>query len=146
MVEPLFYRIAGVFLLPFVILGGVCAAENLPDPTRPPPSLGPLPPGFGEEPDNAPAPMPVLQSIMLSATRKAAMISGQTVILGEKFGEARLVKLTPSEAVLRTGEGLQVLKLFPDVEKKERLVPQNEDMNQSSKKKRGAVLGKKAKL
>ena len=146
MVEPLFYRIAGVFLLPFVLLGGVCAAENLPDPTRPPSSLGPLPPGFGEEPDNAPAPMPVLQSIMLSATRKAAMISGQTVILGEKFGEARLVKLTPSEAVLRTGEGLQVLKLFPDVEKKERLVPQDEAMKQSGKKKRGAVLGNKAKL
>jgi len=90
--------------------------------------------------------MPVLQSIILSATRKAAMISGQTVILGEKFGEARLVNLTPSEAVLRTGEGLQVLKLFPDVEKKERLVPQDEDMKQSGKKKRGAVLGNKAKL
>lgn len=145
MVKPLFYRIAGVSLLSFAMVGGVCPAENLPDPTRPPSVLGPLPPGFGEEPDNAPAPMPVLQSIILSPTRKAAMISGQTVILGEKFGDARLVKLTPSEAVLRTGEGLQVLKLFPDVEKKERLVPQNEDMNQSSKKKRGAVLGKKAK-
>lgn len=87
--------------------------------------------------------MPVLQSIMLSATRKAAIISGQTVVLGEKFGEARLVKLTQSEAVLRTEEGLQVLKLFPDVDKKERLVPQDEDKD--GKRVHRAVPGKKAK-
>jgi MSHA biogenesis protein MshK len=126
-----------------MLIAGSCPAENLPDPTRPPALLGPLPPGFGEEVDNTPAPMPVLQSIILSATRKAAIISGQTVVLGEKFGDARLVRLTESEAVLRMGDGLlQVLKLFPDVDKKERLVPQDEDMN--GKGKRSAVPGKKA--
>lgn len=120
----------GIFLLHILLMaGGACQAENLPDPTRPPASLGPLPPAFGEEPDNTPAPMPVLQSIILSPSRKAAIISGQTVVLGEKFGEARLVKLTESEAVLRTNDGLQVLKLFPDVDKKKRLVSQGQDMN-----------------
>jgi len=145
LVKPLLHRIVSVFLLPFVMVVGECPAENLPDPTRPPSALGPLPPAFGEEPENAPAPMPVLQSIMLSASRKAAMISGQMVTLGEKFGEARLVKLTSSEAVLRTEEGLQMLKLFPDVEKKVRLVPQEENMNRNKMKQRGAALGKKAK-
>jgi MSHA biogenesis protein MshK len=140
--KPSSCQLAGVFLLQFALVVGLCQAENLPDPTRPPSSLGPLPSAYGEEPDNAPAPVPVLQSIMLSATRKAAMISGQTVVLGEKFGEARLVKLTPSEAVLRTEEGLQVLKLFPDVEKKERLVPPDED--KSGKKNRDAALENKA--
>lgn len=90
----------------------------------------------------APLPLPVLQSVLLSATRKAAIISGQTVMLGEKFGTARLVKLTPSEAVLRTGDSLQVLKLFPDVEKKERLVPQDE--GKSGIKIKPAALKKKA--
>lgn len=91
----------------------------------------------------APPPVPVLQSILLSATRKAATISGQTVMLGAKYGEARLVKLTPSEAVLRTAEGLQVLKLFPDVEKKGRVAPQDDGKSGSNNSR--AVLNKKAK-
>jgi hypothetical protein len=87
--------------------------------------------------------VPVLQSILLSTTRKAATISGQTVMLGGKYGEARLVKLTPSDAVLRSAEGLQVLKLFPDVEKKGRIVPQDDDKSGSNNSR--AVLKKKAK-
>ena len=114
------------------------AAENWPDPTRPPDVFG----GGGDEGvEVAPPPVPVLQSILLSATRKVAVISGQPVALGGKFGEARLVKLTPSEAVLQTGDTLQVLKLFPDVEKKELLVPQDE--NKSGKKTSGSALDKK---
>lgn len=133
----------GIFLLHILLMAGMCQAENLPDPTRPPALLGPLPPAFGEEQANAPVPMPVLQSIILSPSRKAAIISGQTVVLGEKFGAARLVKLTESEAVLRTVDGLQVLKLFPDVDKRERLVPQGEDMN--GKRTRTVVPAKKVK-
>lgn len=141
--KPSFGISSGIFLLHLLLMAGVCQAENLPDPTRPPALLGPLPPAFGEEPANAPAPMPVLQSIILSPSRKAAIISGQTVVLGEKFGEARLVELTESKAVLRTVDGLQVLKLFPDVDKKERLVPQSEDMN--GKRMRAVVPAKKVK-
>lgn len=115
------------------------AVENVPDPTRPPDAFG----GAGDEVEIAPPPVPVLQSILLSATRKAATISGQTVMLGAKYGEARLVKLTPSEAVLRTAEGLQVLKLFPDVEKKGRVAPQDDGKSGSNNSR--AVLNKKAK-
>lgn len=121
---------------------GGLAADVLPDPTRPPDVFG----GgatVASETETAPVPLPVLQSILLSATRKAAIISGQTVVLGESFGTARLVQLTSSEAVLRTGDSLQVLKLFPDVEKKERLVPQDE--SKSGTKTKAAALKKKAK-
>lgn len=114
------------------------AADVLPDPTRPPDAFGGAA-AVGME-QMAPLPLPVLQSVLLSATRKAAIISGQTVMLGEKFGMARLVKLAPSEAVLRTGDSLQVLKLFPDVEKKERLVPQDEGKSGT----KPAALKKKA--
>lgn len=116
------------------------AADVWPDPTRPPDVFGGGIPATGEETETAP-PVPVLQSILLSATRKMATISGQPVVLGEKFGEARLVKLTPSEAVLRVGDSFQILKLFPDVEKKERQAPQNEDKSG----KRRVALKKKAK-
>ncbi len=141
--KPSFRVVCGAFLLQLMLAAGACHAENLPDPTRPPASLWSLHPTFGEEPSETPAAVPVLQSIMLSATRKIAIISGQAVALGEKFGDARLVRLSQSEAVLRTAEGLQVLKLFPDVDKKERLVPQAEDKN--GRKTHGAVTGKKVK-
>lgn len=141
--KPSFRVVCGIFLLQLMHAAGVCHAENLPDPTRPPASLWSPYPSFGEDPGDAPASVPVLQSIMLSATRKVAIISGQAVALGEKFGDARLVKLSQSEAVLRTAGGLQVLRLFPDVDKKERLVPQDEDKN--GRKTHGAVTGKKVK-
>lgn len=115
--------------------GASQAAETLPDPTRPPASFGPLGPVYGEEPEKAPPPQPVLQSVILSATRKVAIIGGQTVNLGEKFGDAKLIRLTPSEAVLRTAEGeKQVLKLFPDAEKKLRPVPQDNAGSGSNKR------------
>jgi MSHA biogenesis protein MshK len=39
------------------------------------------------------------------------------VNLGEKFGDARVVKISESEVVLRNGSNLQTLKLFPGLEK-----------------------------
>lgn len=98
---------------------GVHAAENLPDPTRPPDVYS----GAGESLEIAASPVVELQTIILSSTRKVAVISGQAVALGGKFGDARLIKLTPSEAVLRSENGLMVLKLLPEVEKKMRAIP-----------------------
>ncbi len=120
------------------------AAENLPDPTRPPSALAPAGQPSGEEILKAPPPLPVLQSVMLSANRKAALISGQTVLLGGKFGDLRLVKLTPDEAVLKGEDGVQVLKFFPDVEKKVRVAPSPDEVVKV-KKKTGAAAPKKVK-
>lgn len=61
---------------------------------------------------------PVLQSVLISARRKSAIIGGQVVGLGEKYGEARVVKITESEVVLKTGTVTEILRLFPDVEKR----------------------------
>lgn len=144
LIDPLFGKLPGVFLLSFVLVAGEgLAAEALPDPTRPPASLGPLAPGYGEEPEKEPPPLPVLQSVILSAARKVAIIGGQPVRLGGKFGEARLVRLTPNEAVLRSAEGVQVLKLFPEAEKKIHTVRQGEHMSGSNMQR--PVPGKKAK-
>ena len=95
-------------LLPFA---AVAATESLPDPTRPPASLS-----LGQQ-DVTTFSGPVLQSVMISTGRKLAIISGQTVKLGEKYGNAHVIKITEGEVVLQTGKDLQVLKLFPNVEK-----------------------------
>lgn len=95
-------------LTPFV----AAHAEALPDPTRPPAVLTAPAPGTPEESG------PVLQSVRLSPSRKTALISGQQVPLGGRFGDAVLIRLSEGEAVLRKGDTLQTLKLFPDVDKR----------------------------
>ncbi|HTN65571.1 MAG TPA: hypothetical protein VL051_05220 [Burkholderiaceae bacterium] len=84
---------------------------GLPDPMRPPPAL------TAADGAASVSGLPVLQSVMLSPSRKVAIISGQTVALGEHYQGARLVRISEGEAVLRNGSEVQVLKLFPDLEK-----------------------------
>jgi MSHA biogenesis protein MshK len=88
-------------------------AENLNDPTRPPASID-----RPTEDSSVRATGPVLQSVLISPSRKVAIINGETVKLGDKFGDARVVKIAETEVVLRNGNDVQVLKLFPQVEKK----------------------------
>lgn len=96
---------------------GAAGAQGLTDPTRPP---GALAAATGDE---SVISGPVLQSVMLSQGRKMALISGEMVVLGGRYGSARLVKLTESEAVLKDGAETTVLKLFPLVEKRASVDP-----------------------
>ncbi len=86
-------------------------AQVMVDPTRPPG-------GLTDTAGSAAVGGPVLQSVMLSPGRKVAVISGEAVVLGGRYGEARLVRLTESEAVLKNGDETMVLKLYPQVEKR----------------------------
>jgi MSHA biogenesis protein MshK len=88
------------------------SAQGMTDPTRPPGGMA------ATAGDEVAAGGPVLQSVMLSPGRKVAMISGEIVVLGGRYGSARLVKLTESEAVLKNGPETTVLRLFPLVEKR----------------------------
>ena len=91
--------------------GAAPAQQAAPDPTRPP-GYGPSDAAGGE------APM-VLQSVILPKRGKpSAIIGGERLTLGGKLGEAQVVKITESEVVLKGPEGLQTLKMAPDVEKK----------------------------
>jgi MSHA biogenesis protein MshK len=91
------------------------SAQAIKDPTRPPPGLGAVQPSTGMQ--AAPA-GPVLQSVILSPTRRAAIISGQLVERGEPYGEAVLAEVGQDYVVLRSGAGTQVLKLYPGTEKR----------------------------
>lgn len=96
-------------LLPF---SPAAAAEALRDPTRPPAVLYAPDDGAGI------ATGPVLQSVLISPGRRTAVISGRSVKVGDRFDDNRVIRINETEVVLKTGSGLQTLKLFPDVEKR----------------------------
>ena len=91
-------------------------AEDLPDPTRPPASI--FAPVGGTSVAHA---MPAenhargLHTIIISETRRAAIIDGQTVELGEEHGGARLIEVNEGGVVLERGQSRQVLPLFPNI-------------------------------
>ena len=87
-------------------------AQGMTDPTRPP--SAPLPPGQN---DSTEGPNSQLQSVLISPTRKLAVINGQTIALGGRFGEAQLVSISESSVVLKRGEELETLRLLPGLEK-----------------------------
>ena len=91
-----------------------CATDVLQDPTRPPAVLS-MPQGSTEI--LAPS-GPQLQSVRISAHQRSAIISGQRVKVGDRFGDTRVVMITENEVVLKGSGGIQALKLFPDVGKR----------------------------
>ncbi|MEO8410964.1 MAG: hypothetical protein ABI478_10365, partial [Propionivibrio sp.] len=55
---------------------------------------------------------PVLQSVVIPVKgRPVAVISGQQVMLGGRYGESRLIRLSESEAVLQGPAGVEHLPL-----------------------------------
>lgn len=95
----------------FALSMRMAEAQALTDPTRPPHQLEQGGMAMGA------AAGPTLQSVLISPGRRVAIISGQTVGLGDQFGDAKLIRITESEVVLRNGSELQTLKLFPDIKK-----------------------------
>jgi hypothetical protein len=87
------------------------AAQALTDPTRPPLELLLSAAMVGA------APRAPLQSILLSSARKGAIINGQYVALGGSYGKATLVKITATEVTLKSDGTLEVLQLYPPMEK-----------------------------
>ena len=103
----------GLFgVVALAMLGAAQAhAQTLVDPTRPPNA-----PVAGETPDASPGGSQ-LQSILIAANRKVAVINGTTVSLGGMVGEAKVVRITETEVTLQKGDETEVLKLYPGVDK-----------------------------
>lgn len=93
-----------------LVLSAASAAQALTDPTRPPLEL------MGAAAAGA-APRTPLQSILLSSARKGAIINGQYVPLGGTYGNASLVRITATAVTLKSDQGLEVLQLYPLMEK-----------------------------
>lgn len=89
-------------------------AGTLTDPTQPPASLY----SNNGEAQNV-ATGPVLQSVMIGSQYRAAIISGQKVMLGGKYGDATLIRLNDHEAVLRNADkSTQKLEIDYAIDKK----------------------------
>lgn len=96
-------------LLPAALFACSAAAlAQLVDPTRPP---GAQAGGAAE----AGAGGPVLQSVLISPQGRSAIIGGETVRLNGNYGDARVVRITESEVVLRRASGTETLRMYPDV-------------------------------
>lgn len=88
-------------------------AAGLPDPTRP--ALGGAAEGEGML---APAAGPRVQMIRIAPGKRTALVDGREVTVGSRLGEARVVRISEGEVVLKGPGGTEVLKLFADVEKR----------------------------
>ena len=93
------------------------SAQTLIDPTRPPFELIAAAAGAGKGGAAGAATRPRLESILLSSTRKGAIINGQYVPLGGSFGKSTVVDVMATGVTLETGRKLEVLQLYPPLEK-----------------------------
>lgn len=59
-----------------------------------------------------------MQSVLISPQRRLAVIDGETVKTGDLVGDARVVRIHETEVVLKAGNEVRVLRMYPDVEKK----------------------------
>lgn len=102
-------------------LGIACAAPAqtgpLVDPTRPPS----VSPESGAE--AAALAGPRLQSVLISPTRRAAVISGTAVALGGTYDGARVEDINESAVVLRYPDRRETLQLLPGRDKRARGAP-----------------------
>ena len=94
------------------VASSVVCAQGLADPTRPP-GLH-----MGAAPSRQAEGGLVLQSVLIFPDARSAIISGEHVLLGQKVGRLRLIKVAESEVVLLNGDERRTLKLFPGVDKR----------------------------
>lgn len=95
---------------------GKADLSKLADPTRP-----------ATEPALVAAPVattgPVLQSILISPTRRRAVINGRTYKIGDKVDGAVVADIQSYEVTLRQGQRETRLRLFPRLVKEPNAVP-----------------------
>lgn len=95
-------RIAAVLLV--LAIPGLALAQPLPDPTERT-SMQRVATG------NAVSTSWVLESTLVSADRRVAVINGNVVTVGDRVDGARVVEIGPFAVRLRTGDGNVVLTL-----------------------------------
>lgn len=100
---------AALGLLLLAACAPAVAQQVVSDPTRPPAGVMT---GEGDGGYTG----PLLQSIISTSAGRAAIINGERVSVGAKYGDARVVKITETEVVLRSDSGTETLRLYPSVD------------------------------
>jgi MSHA biogenesis protein MshK len=104
-----------LLLLALGCTNAVAQSGQLTDPTRPP-IVG------GESPvATAPKPGPTLQSILISPSRRVAVINGSAVGIGGKVGDATVASISEGAVVLvHANHRREMLQLITAADKTER--------------------------
>ena len=97
------------------LIGAGTAYAQVSDPTRPAGGPGTTEAGSGVV--SAPVESGVQTVILRPGGKSAAVINGQYVVVGGKFGDKRVLRITESEIVLKGESGREVIKVMPSVEK-----------------------------
>lgn len=100
-----------LLLAPALLAAAGAGAAPFADPTRPP---GPAEQAGGDAAGSGPR----LESVLISPQRKLAVISGQEVRIGERFGDGRVVRITPTGVAIQSDGRTEVLRLYPDYQKR----------------------------
>lgn len=112
-----------------LLLGATSAAfaqrGTLVDPTRPP-----MVALESAEAESAKPAGPRLQSVLISPSRRVAVISGSTVVQGGRYGSATVAEITEGSVLLRYTDRRETLHLISGVVKRERRI---EDAARSDK-------------
>lgn len=104
-----------LFSLLFMAAPALAQPGALVDPTRPP-TVG----GESSAKESAAPAGPQLQSVLISPTRRVAVISGSTVGVGGKVGGATVVAISEGAVMLRYADRQETLHLIPGVVKRVR--------------------------
>ena len=115
------YLCGPLFSVFCLLSSALCCAEDLPDPTRPPAFIAGAGAVTGRWATGSRS--SGLQSTIISESRRAAIIDGKTVELGEKHGNAWLTEVNEGSVVLKTAQARRVLTLFPDVKMTKAKIP-----------------------
>ena len=103
---------AWLFCLAMAVAAAPALAQ-LNDPTRPPGAAAGTTGGDPGAPGQG-----LLQSVKISPTERSAIIGGEVVKLNGKYGDARVIRITENEVVLRTANGTETLRMYPDISMK----------------------------
>jgi MSHA biogenesis protein MshK len=95
-----------VLALAAVLAAGTAQAAPFADPTQPPAR------GAGEA---GALSGPRVESILIAPDRRLAVVNGQQVTVGSRFGAGTVVRITETEVVVRGSEGEQKLRLYPEL-------------------------------
>ena len=93
----------------------VAVGQQLRDPTRPPTGVSTKSAGAQS---GARSGM-VLQTVLISEQRRAAVISGRVLSVGDTISGFRLAEIREGEVVMRGSRGKRTLRLYPAVSKVE---------------------------
>ena len=100
--------VRSLILIVFAFGANSAHAQALNDPMRPP---------LFTAADAEAKAGPVLQTIVIGKERRYAIISGERIVPGGAYGDAKVIRIAENEVILRDSTGETVLKLVPEIKK-----------------------------